>query len=30
MSQEKLEQLLKELKSGLVALYGKRLRGGYL
>ena len=30
MSQEKLEQLLQELKSGLVMLYGKRLVGVYL
>jgi predicted nucleotidyltransferase len=30
MSQEKLEQLLKDLKSGLAALYGSRLCGVYL
>jgi predicted nucleotidyltransferase len=30
MPQEKLEQLLKELKSGLAALYGNRLCGVYL
>jgi predicted nucleotidyltransferase len=30
MSQEKLEQLLKELKSGLAALYGSQLCGVYL
>jgi predicted nucleotidyltransferase len=30
MSQEKLEQLLKELKSSLAKLYGKQLSGVYL
>lgn len=30
MPEEKLEQLLKELKVGLAALYAKRLRGVYL
>lgn len=30
MSQEKLEQLLQELKSGLAALYGNHLFGVYL
>lgn len=30
MSQEKLKQLLEELKSGLEAFYGSQLRGVYL
>lgn len=30
MSQEKLDQLLRDLKSGLIALYHKRLCGVYL
>ena len=30
MPQEKLEQLLKELKSGLTMLYGSQLQGVYL
>ena len=30
MSQEELKQLLLELKSGMVSLYGNRLRGIYM